>query len=387
MKRILLVLTAIVLLLYVGCKSDSNYLKEVLREYEPATQTFKFSADSLITVEGKKGTILKIDPAVLLHQDGSPANGELEIHLLELTSKEDLLRANAQTVSNGRWLISGGAYNIQFFSEGKVLKIADGKSIAVNFPKITFQKMQLFDGIRDKKRNMNWELSNQLLENRKYPVIIRRDTSFMRFNYRYAIDMPVDSCIFNMLKKNYSIDEVKEKYSYLDSIVLKNDTLLGIRFNRIYSETTPSDSLFNNLMLYDASTGKYLESNPTAKLINDVYETITINKLGWINVDGFYPEVTNRIRLKIRTDKEMDYEEIYAADAKNNTLLNIYENEKGIFFFDAPVGQRFTIIAFGVKGEQTFGYKKTVLIEDNSTLNITYRKTNKKKMENYFKLD
>lgn len=387
MKKFLLVIP--VLLFFFGCKIDDGKedLKQALREFEPTTQIFEINKDSLVEIRGAKGTILKIDPSVLQHLDGSSVDSEIEVRLMELTTTEDLLRANAQTVSNNKWLISGGAYRIQIYADNKELKIADGKSIEVNFPKITSEEMQLFDGNRDVKGNMNWELSNQVLKGKKYPVLIRKDSSFMRYNRPFAIDMPVDSVIYNSLKEMFTIDEIVELYPELDSISVKNDTILGIRFKRIMPESIPGDSIKDIEILYDVETGRFLNAGSTFDLMNNVYAAITINKLGWSNVDWFYPEVTERVRFEIIVDIDMDYAQLYAADVDNNTLVNLFEDEKGVTSFNAPKMKRFTIIAFGIKDEQTYGYKKSVLIEKDTKHQIKFRKADKQKMEDYFRLD
>ena len=387
MKKFLLVIP--VLLFFFGCKIDDGKedLKQALREFEPTTQIFEINKDSIVEIRGAKGTILKIDPSVLQHLDGSSVTSEIEVRLMELTTTEDLLRANAQTVSNGKWLMSGGAYQIQIYADNKELKIADEKSIEVNFPKITSKKMQLFDGNRDVKGNMNWELSNQVLIGKKYPVLIRKDSSFMRYNRPFAIDMSVDSVIYNSLKEMFTIDEIVERYPELDSIIVKNDTILGIRFKRIIPEIVPGDSINDVEILYDVETGKFLNAGSTYDLMNDVYAAITINKLGWKNVDWFYPEIIERVRFEIVADVDMDYAQIYAADTENNALVNLFEDEKGLVSFNAPQGIRLTIIAFGIKDEQTYGYKKSVLMEKDTKHQIKYRKVDGKKMEDYFKLD
>ncbi|TMM59286.1 hypothetical protein FEE95_07590 [Maribacter algarum] len=383
MEKFLLV--SLALLCSLGCKLDNSKedLRIFLKEHEPETQIFKINSDSTVELTGKKGTVLKIDPGVLQHQDGSIPKGELEIHLLELTSTEDLLRANAQTVSDEKWLISGGAYKIQIFSENKELKIDEGESIDVSFPKISSEEMQLFEGNRDAQGNMNWEKSKEVLQNRKYPVLIQKDTSFMRYNITFAIDMPVDSVILKTLDKKFTVGDFKQKYQGIDSLAIVSDTIKAFKFDYILFETGIIDTAWVN------KHPKYhhmLRSKVTT-LVNDLYQSISINKLGWINVDRFYPEITDRVTFELVSDTELDFAQLYAANNENNALLNLYSDEKGNISFDAPLGKRFTIIAFGIKGEQIYGYKKSVLIEKGVKHQIKYRKADKNKMDAYFRLD
>lgn len=385
MKRFLLVLT--VVLFCFGCKSDAEEnLKQILKEYEPATQVFKIDADSLIQIKGERGTVLNIDPSVFVHQDGNEVTGEIEIHLIELTTTEDLLRANAQTISDEKWLISGGAYYIEAFSENMVLKLVDGKTIEVSFPKIASEEMQLFDGSRDIQGNINWTASNQVLKNRKYPVVIQEDSLFTVYDQNYAIEMPVDSMVSRKLKEKYSINDLQKKHQEIDSLIVKNDTL----FAYIFSKYVLMSKMFTDSLLRpDVASELIMRKKITRQDIFawELYNTISISKLGWINVDRFYLGIENRVNFEIEPDIEMDYAQLYAADSENNTLLNLYVDAKGVISFDAPIGKRFTIIAFGIKGEQTYGYKKSVLIEKDTKHQIKYRKADKKKMEAYFRLD
>ena len=95
----------------------------------------------------------------LVHENERSAIGEIRLELTELTTKEALVRHNAQTRSGDEWLISGGAYNIQFFDEsGAQLRLRDGKSLEVQFPKLVDEPMQLFSGLRNDESVMNWQL-------------------------------------------------------------------------------------------------------------------------------------------------------------------------------------------------------------------------------------
>jgi len=283
-------------------------------------------------------------------------------------------------------LISGGAYNIRIFSDNKELKIVTGKNIQVDFPKIASEKMKLFNGNRDVEGNMNWELSNQELKSLKYPVVIQEDSSFIRFDNQYKIDVPVDTIVYRNLKEKLSVAEVQDDYKEIDSLIVKNDTI----YSYIFSRRLMISEMMKDSVLSPAEIDVLIKKKKSTRediFIRELYSTIAVSKLGWINVDRFYPEITNRTYLKITSDIIMDYEHIYAADTENNTLLNIYKDEKGIFFFNAPLETRFAIIAFGVKGEQFYGYKKIVLIDKRTTHEIEYKKENIEEMDAYFKLN
>ena len=94
----------------------------------------------------------------------SPSNKEVKnirVELLELTTPSELLKNNVQTVSNDKWLISGGSFKIDIYSNNELLELKKGKTISVSFPKIRSEEMQLFYGVRKENDAMNWELGNQ----------------------------------------------------------------------------------------------------------------------------------------------------------------------------------------------------------------------------------
>lgn len=383
----IIVLIPAILFFCFGCKTDAEEnLRQILKEYRPKTQVFTVNSDSVIEIKGERGTILNIEPNVFEHLDGRKVTGAIDIRLVELTTTEDLLRANAQTVSGEKWLTSGGAYSIKAFSNNEELQLIDGKNIDAKFPKITSEEMQLFDGVRNSKETMNWIVSNQILENRKYPVLIEEDSSFMSYNQEWKIDIPIDTIVFRNLKERYSVDEVKNKYPEIDSLIVKNDTL----FSYIFSARELFSEMLADSLLTATEVGELVRRKKVTRadiFIWELYNAIPINKLGWINVDRFYPEVKNRIPFEILPDIDLDYTQYFAADNTNNTLVNLHENEKGILSFNAPEGERFTIIAFGINGEQTYGYKKSILIEKTTKHKMKFRKIDNEKMEAYFNLD
>jgi hypothetical protein len=118
MKPIFLLLIST---LIISCAKDSpkSKLKSILREYQPAEQIFEIESDGSIAIVGEKGTKIELNTEDLVFENGEKAEFPIEISLLELTTKEDLMKANAQTISNGRWLISGVPIKSKHFQTGR----------------------------------------------------------------------------------------------------------------------------------------------------------------------------------------------------------------------------------------------------------------------------
>ena len=104
-------------------RQETRKLNDYLKMFEEPSQTFTVSSSKPAQVKGKKGTTVSINPSDLETVDGRPVGNNIQIELKELTNQQQLLRANAQTVSNGQLLVSGGAYFINMTSDGQQLKL------------------------------------------------------------------------------------------------------------------------------------------------------------------------------------------------------------------------------------------------------------------------
>lgn len=144
-------------------QQEIRNLNEHLRKYESPSQFYSISSENPAEVQGNKGTVISVNPADLETLSGHILGNEIKIELRELTDQAELLRTRAQTVSNSQLLVSGGAYYVAMTSNGENLKLKQGKTLKVVFPKYAKEEMALFYGQRDSLGLMNWKESNKLL--------------------------------------------------------------------------------------------------------------------------------------------------------------------------------------------------------------------------------
>ena len=149
----------------VDGKHDLFLLDSVLKQYETPSQHLKSSYAHPMQVRGAKGTVISVNPDDLETMSGKPFSASIDIELKELTSTEDLIRSRAATVSDGKLLVSGGAYYINMTCAGEQVKLKSGKSLNVRFPKITDDKMSFFYGQRDSLGQMNWKPQQETANN------------------------------------------------------------------------------------------------------------------------------------------------------------------------------------------------------------------------------
>ncbi len=108
-----------------------------------------------------KGTRLQFEPGALLHLDGTPVTGAVDVTVVEVLGMGDMIWLNKQTVGNDngtlRLLRSGGAINVSATQGGNTLRIAQG-GLLVRIPtEVGDPAMQLFIGNEAADGTMIWD--------------------------------------------------------------------------------------------------------------------------------------------------------------------------------------------------------------------------------------
>ena len=363
------ILVFFLLILFLSCNNDkqNERLKNAINFETEQIQQFNLPPDSIISITGNKGTKLtfKIEDLEGLI-NGTTITDSLQINLIELTSKQDLLYVNAQTVSNGKWLISGGAFKIDILAKkgGESLTLKKGKTINVVFPKsINKTGMQLFYGERDGFGNLNWEKSNLKLDEKKYFSIFytlasQLDSTLTR---DYGIDVVEDYFISDTLGY-LTLNEYKLKHPKTDSIYFVNDTLSNLKSWRNYKD------FLSDISQYQIITQSF-------------YNSIEIEKLGWINIDQFTPE-EEKVVIKLSFKPNIEIVQTFLIDQRNNTLVSFYKDELII-----PINRSFHFICFGINDGSYYAYKKSVRFNKNGEYLVDFKKVKKNQLKSILKLD
>lgn len=98
-----------------------------IQNREDALQLFTIVAENGGTIQGEKGTVLTI-PAGALALNGTPVSGNVQISLIEIYSKEDMIRLNMPTNGmrpNGdvEMIKSAGEFFIEATQNGNILEL------------------------------------------------------------------------------------------------------------------------------------------------------------------------------------------------------------------------------------------------------------------------
>ena len=320
-------------------KTEIGKVSGALKQFEDPSQKFKVSADKESRVNGKQGTIISINPADLVTENGQPLGKNIDVELKELTNLEQLLRASAQTTSNGQLLVSGGAYYINLTSDGQQLKLKDGKMLAVEFPKLSNNEMSLFYGQRDSVGQMNWQPAEQKFESKAK----QQNTS---------------------AKADTSAGELSAIINYIESESKR--------------PLTPEEKK------------QIEERKKNTSVTEKVYKAIRLSKFGWINCDEFY-DITNKTDLlfTFNSNDSIISATIYLVFKDINSLMQssyfaFRGKEFNSGFQEIPLGAKTQLIAFSIKNGKTYTYKSDLTIKANETIQIALKETGQDQIDKLF---
>jgi hypothetical protein len=316
----------------LNLSSEIEKINSKLKKIEVKSQIFIISSKKQTKVKSKLGTTIYVNPNELETIDGTNIGENIEIEFKELINQKELLKSNAQTISNGKILVSGGAYFINMKSNGKQLKLKNNKYLKVDFPKLTENEMFLFYGKKDSLGIMNWK-------------------------------------------------ETKTKFttSKLDNEIVK-DTLSKYPVEEEVGETKP-------LTKEERKINRAVIKN--SKLSNRIYNSVQLNNFGWINCDKFYP-LGNKttIEYEFTENKNLICSNVYLVfNDINSVAHNVYYFEDKNYkqeFDNVPIGLHVELIAVSVINNKIFVYKSEFITGKSSKEIINFKETNEKEFAKLF---
>lgn len=320
-------------------KQETGNLNDYLRKFEDPSQTFNVSTSKPTQVKGKKGTIISINPSDLETVDGKPVGKNIQLELKELTNQQQLLRTNAQTVSNGQLLVSGGTYYINMTSNGQQLKLKGGKSLSVAFPKLSDKEMALFYGQRDTIGQINWLKANEILTAKQHIA-------------------PQADVTKKTVKKKSDIDAL---FDYIES-----------------GDTTTTQE----------EREQYARREKNFKVEQKLYEAVNVQQFGWVNVDRFL-EVENRTDFLVKMNPldSINNGNVYLVFKDINSVTQQYyykgtAKDNSLRFEGLPVGYKIRVIAYAVKEERAYAFASDVTIDRNQKLYVAFKPVTEQEFEN-----
>lgn len=388
------------------------------------TQTFTVAAKKITVIKARQGLKVTVNPAVLEKENGDAVDGKITVSIVELTNSNDLFKSNAATVSNGQLLASGGSYFVGMTCNGQKLRIKNGKTMQIQFPKIKGDNMELFYGERNEEGNMNWVKAGQELEPEE-PIdeIEFTDSNrnaFVEFKPTYELLTKNELKLYRSLndevyfyKRKMTIKELVDtvnKHStkvFIDTVfawpksieeLLKDKR---IDTNYFYRNLGPSKQYFLKTCKGDMEEKERIANQKKKQeeaianwkprtlsgQIEKYYAPSDVKNLGWLNCDFYYRNENREdvpVELPITFSKgSMQYFVIFNSF---NGLLNgklKYKNAQDTLH-NLPTGQPVTLIAFTKNNGQIFHCKETFTVQKNKPVQLNFKEISPDEMSKIF---
>lgn len=164
---------------------SQNYQRTEMQKFfdenlENATQSFTIDASVSSVIEGDKGTRLRFYPNSFVDDSGNEVSGLVNIELVEIYDKADMILMNKQTVGKQNGvispIISGGEFNVTATQNGMELSLKPYRqfSAEVQAPNGTDSNMSVFYQESESADSLVWEEADS--------VFLTNDTSNTFYN-------------------------------------------------------------------------------------------------------------------------------------------------------------------------------------------------------------
>ncbi|NOQ73063.1 MAG: hypothetical protein GQ574_13725 [Crocinitomix sp.] len=295
---------------------------------------------------GEKGTAVFIEAGSLEFEDGTSPTGLIEISIKEYYSVAEIASKNLTTLSNNELLVSGGMIELKAVSEGKELKLKNGKEVIVHFPKgDSPDEMNLFSGesndgqitwneeepsagfvkdtiqywyhkfkglddsslwLEDGRHIYDWIESEMILTKQEQDYVMFKD---LNLSYTVTTSGVLENVHF---KKKVDKNFEKRMLAIVAKIPkLKPSTIDGTPIEmegwfKFAVKVVPSKYGSNKNYL-QAIEGKYPDFENQS--INDIskvelhYFIFNSAKLGWLNCDKFLDDPSPKVNMSIKLKK------------------------------------------------------------------------------------
>lgn len=323
----------------VNINYEIGKLNELLEKMDGSSQFFVFSPKDVASIIGKSGIRFTVNPSDLITEGGQDISDSFKVELKELINQYQMALANAQTISNNRLLVSGGAYFIEITAQGQKLKLKPEKKIKITLPGLSQEGMSLFSGYRDSLERLFW------------------------------------------IQEKVNLKEVKDVRA--EELAELQNELAMLRKRRLRNDSIPA--------LYKEKMVQSRIIRLKSMIQEDgLYPEIEFGNLEWINCDRFL-ESDNLTNLTIyfSPTEKIKTANIYLIFKDINSVLqNYYINSNGkepsITFHNVPLDAKVKLIAYTLKDNKIFACSSKMTIKDNQAISIALNETNETDFKRLF---
>ena len=324
-------------------------------------QKFTVTSGKINQVVGKKGLKITVDPSALETVNGATLGSNIEIELKEITNQEELFKNDAPTVSDGRLLVSGGAYYIAMVSGGSQLKIKKGRSLNIQIPKNSKNEMELFYGERDSNGTLNWKVAGKKIIPEKMIVQVDRPD---------IANEAISADVSSEIEDTTQISNLERLFNRGGGRISTTD------FKNLTTPPVNDDKPDLSVRVKekkDSITGKKVKEVETA-----YYNPVEIVSLGWINCDRFYNNpAKSEIQCEFDSSLDITSAAIYVIFKNINSLQREYiekVNRGGLsrLINQYPAGEPVKLIAVTNVGGKFYESKKDLVLKSQELVKFKF---------------
>lgn len=321
-------------------------MREIYSDENLQTQHFSISNNKDTILKSKSGVAIHIDKNTFVNEKGEKLNGVINLEFKEALTPYDIVMANLVTKWDDLLLESGGMIYMNASTNTTTVKIAGNKSVTLTVPSQKIKKnMQVFEGVIDNKKTINWVKPRPLLQ-KMTPVAIGQSRI-------------VSKSLFDDESSFPSANTISEQ-------------------NGKGSIAQPRDTSINYNSFAEDQRMRYMFS---------------ISKLGWANIDRLANDSrTKEIRLITKVENQNNFDLIYISIVFPNQKIFIpgYEKKNKTYCFThgdyettkLPIGETAIIMATSYdKSGRLYMAKKRFKVEKDQEIVLSPEEVMKEELK------
>lgn len=236
----------------------------------------------------------------------------ITLELKEFYKISDLIKSNIQTLTDGNELLeSSGVIFVEFKKNGEKLSLKDSTNISIRFPLEFSRQDKVFNGEIDSIGQMSWSTAESFF-------------TVLRYDQEYGIDVPHEVTM--------------DSLPYYQELWRKQDSI------------------------YQKEYGGY------DKIEKTIGYSISLNNLGWLNIDRYVQNPT-KMDFEITNTQEVDGIIIYFVYTGFNSFTSFKSFDKSkISLGRIPIIENTSIIAVGIKDGQLLAQR--IPVEDSAFIDL-----------------
>ena len=338
-------------------------------------QRFKVDLNKEISITAKEGTFIKIAPGSIQNKNGQLMNGEAELIIKEYYHPCDMILAGMHTVSDKGLLQTGGMLYITIVQNGDTMSATTRRKIELKMPTINPQlnNMNVFTMTQTNDTTSAWQNTGTRFRqvNNAWEIPLNLEIEDIRYEGdRHYFNQKVGYVHEENFKCSYSwittqrilrpsAKKVKQKITKIDSATLKVEARIKYRRHA-----------------YKALNRWTLDTTFYVKAVTSQYIALTEN-MNWINCDRFY-DYDQKIDFFANTPGFKGANVIVYFKSINAYLPAMTTGNRSVIK-NVPPGLRVVIIAMGMRGNDLYFGKQSLVTGNKIDATIALEKVSSEK--------